>query len=750
MDPRTSRLVRMAVRNMTRVHTLRVVLGHPKLTEALLRCFFDELRQRENPVKKLWLENVRIVEGTEMVLDRHKYGLPLRLSFEGVEVVRLRRLPLKITEMDHGRATSDRSLFVYSRGGEARELQNGLGGNYLTSTHKLGSEIVGGHLQLERALKEENRTEEQNRAAKLEHWPLEVLMGAAMRFDDAIYEALPEMGVHLPSEVVAARVPSYHWRSILAYRDRWPGPVTELSADSSRLFRSLFRTDVPTAGQCAIPLFQNMSTTLTSLTIDWAIVAPDLEKMQRADYELWIKWYADLFSLRCPHLKAFQYRNAVAQKTLLPPGLYLFDHSSIFTGNDFERDWVPGSWPAPPFEMGLKPLEFFEAHANLQCLAWPMDQFFSHAPQSGIAARVRDVVFRLGQRLVDLRVDAFYSGHAEPHSDDGRAMDNTSARTYLFSLLIRAYRFTDEHAEATISRRRFINEFAAKMQVLKTIKIEGGMPLDERRETISALHRCPIEKVVLIGQGSVLGNTWGENGSAYSGTSMSESVDGLEGEDEAAIYSLGVQKPEPMKTAFEPSYGWKGRPPMLHTIASQHGSTLRELKFCGYKGAVNLYDPSPITHPMLAALKHCHGLETLIMSFWLPTLFEDGFRDDQIISYWLDGRSPTSTALIGLIDDEPDEGSWAHELRSKFAPRALAWGVVRSIGQYLSESAKKRPGGVHVRASFCVGDWGGIFDLDLRISKSGLGSDICVGYEGPREEMEEKRRREKLDTRRWF
>jgi hypothetical protein len=431
MDSRTICLVRMAVRNMTRVHTLRVVFGHPKLTEALLRCFFDENRSRETPVKKLWLENVRIVEGTEMVLDRHKYGLPLRLNFEGVEVVRLRRLPLNSMEPDYGRATSDRSLFVYSRGGEARELQNGLGGNYLTSTHKLGSEIVGGHLQLERALKEETRTEEQNRAAKLEHWPLEALMSAAMRFDDAIYEALPGMGIALPAEVLAAKVPSHHWRSIHAYRDRWPGPVTELSADSSRLFRSLFRTDVPTAGQCAIPLFQNISSTLTSLNIDWAIVAPDLEKMQRADYELWIKWYADLFSLRCPHLKAFQYRNAVALRTLLPEGLYLFDRSTIFTSNDFERHWVPGGWPAPPVEIGLKALEFFEAHTNLLCLAWPMDQFFSHAPQPGIAERVRDVVFRLGQRLVDLRVDAFYSGHAEPHSADEKVMDNVAARKHL-------------------------------------------------------------------------------------------------------------------------------------------------------------------------------------------------------------------------------------------------------------------------------------------------------------------------------
>jgi len=57
---------------------------------------------------------------------------------------------------------------------------------------------------------------------------------------------------------------------------------------------------------------------------------------------------------------------------------------------------------------------------------------------------------------------------------------------------------------------------------------------------------------------------------------------------------------------------------------------------------------------------------------------------------------------------------------------------------------------VHVRASFCVGQWGGIFDVDLKIGKGSLGSDICLGYQGPREELELQRRRSKLDSRRWF
>jgi hypothetical protein len=309
---------------------------------------------------------------------------------------------------------------------------------------------------------------------------------------------------------------------------------------------------------------------------------------------------------------------------------------------------------------------------------------------------------------------------------------------------------TDERTGKMASRRRFINEFAANMHVLKSIKVEGGMPLDERRETISALHRCPIEKLVFIGVGSVIGNTWGADGSEYEDTFLEGEAFGLEGEeDEAAIHSLGVRPPEPMKTAFEPSYGWRGQPPMLHTIVSRHGATLRELKFCGYKGAVNLYNPSPIVHPMLVALKHCHSLESLIMSFWLSTLFEEAFRDDQVISYWLDRRDSSSTSLVSL-SDESELGSWAHELKAKFAPRALAWGIVRFMGQYLSERAKRREGGVHVRASFCVGDYGGIFDIDVWVGKGSLGSDICLGFEGPREEMEDRRRREKLDRRRWF
>lgn len=428
IDPRTICLVRLAVRNMTRVNTLRIVFGHPKLTEALLRCFFDEKRERENPIKRLWLENVRIVEGTEMFLDRHKYSLPLRLDFSGVEKLRLRRLPLASMDMPQEERARNPTIFVYSRGVTVQELQNGLGGNYLTSTSPLKNEVIPGHEQLEHALDDIDHSDEQS--------PLEMLMGRAIRYDDAIYRALSQE-VKFPAEVVAATVPSPYWRSILAYRDQWDGPVTELPAEGSRVFRQIFRTDMPTAAQCAASMFGSMATTLTSLNIDWIITPPGSPRFKRGDYERWIKWYADLFSLRFPHLKAFQYRNAVAQQTVLPEGLFLFDCCTIFTGNNYERRWVPGVQHSPPFLMGLKPLEFFEAHDNLQCLAWPMDQFFSPTRRIDISERVQKVIDRLGQTLVDLRVDAYYTGFAEPHSAHDQVLDHVATRKYCLCYLTR-------------------------------------------------------------------------------------------------------------------------------------------------------------------------------------------------------------------------------------------------------------------------------------------------------------------------
>lgn len=289
------------------------------------------------------------------------------------------------------------------------------------------------------------------------------------------------------------------------------------------------------------------------------------------------------------------------------------------------------------------------------------------------------------------------------------------------------------------------------MQYLESIKIEGGMPRDERREIIRALHGCPLQKIVMIGVCSPLGNTWGADGIDIGHSLVLDSeLDGLEAEDKPAIFEIGPTKPSspPSEIKYDPEYGWEGSAPMLHTIASYHASTVKELKFCGYKGAPVLFSPTAITNPLLAALKHFHNLESVIMSMYLTTLFEGAPRDSDIISYWLNSRTPTSTALVHITDEEPE--GWEKELRTKFAPDALAWRITNFVGPYLSEEAKNRKGGVHVRASFCIGDNGGLFDVDLWVGKGVLGSDVCLGYKGPREEGEEERRKGKLENRRWF
>ncbi|TKA67579.1 hypothetical protein B0A55_10181 [Friedmanniomyces simplex] len=375
-------------------------------------------------------------------------------------------------------------------------------------------------------------------------------------------------------------------------------------------------------------------------------------------------------------------------------------------------------------------LEFMEAHDKLQCLAWPMESFFSErgiTASSDIASRVTAVIDNLGRTLVDLRVDTTYSMFGEPQSEDS---------------------YTSNSMERE-RRRRFIEQFASKLNKLESIKIEGGVPRDEKREIIRALHACPLEKIVMIGVACPVGNTWGADGHDLADQIEGLETPALEGEDKEAIWKYGPIKPEPTAPnfTFEANYGWPAGPPMLNIIAAYHARTATELKFCGYQGAPALLTPTPVTTPMLSALKHFHNLRSLVISLWLSTTFEDASRDNDVISYWLDVRSPTSTALVRLTDDEPE--GWEKELRTKYAPDALAWRVTSFLGPLLSEQAKARKGGVNVRASFCVGDCGGIFDVDVNVGEGAL-ADVCLGFTGPREELEGERRRTKLDERRWF
>lgn len=716
------------MQHMVKVSTLRIIFGHPTLNDALLRCFFNKRRQKSVPVRRLWLEHCRISPSCCLSLNSHTYGLPLDIDFHGLESVRFRRLPLP---PDSRNQSSDAwrifTRYVYARSDISHEMSDGEGGSYVTTVNELETEQKAGPDHEMWLAQETWPSREQQGSMHNAISPLEHLYGLANRFDDWIYGQLTQWTSHTEQLVLSERhVPSHRQRSELVQRGSYADPRD--TVDRSAV-QSLQREMLQSTSESfvATSMLSSAHQALTSLTLDWiSTVSPVLEPLRgsRAVYA-WVDLFLGLFSLRFPHLRAFQFRNAVVPYTKLPHGLYLLDHSHIklrSPSGDLEDFDLGANQRA---RLGGVCLDFMEAHPNLQCLAWPLDHFFSGKRlPTDIASRVEVIVGNLAQTLVDLRVDMVHTGLCDLQTED------------------------DHDTDCRDRRRMFIESFVSKMARVENIKIEGGMPRDERREIIRALHASPLRKVVMIGTSFPAGNTWGEDGRDVA--DLSHHAKGLQAENKDAIWKYGpgpLQPPGP-DFRYQAEYGWPPSAPMIHTIASFHSTTITELKFCGYMGSPVLLGPPPLTTPMFAALKHFRNLKSLIMSFYLPTTFEDSPRDDEIISYWLNMRSPASTALVRITDEEPE--GWEKELRTKYAPDALAWRITSFVGPFLSEHAKSRRGGVHVRASFCIGDGGGIFDVDLNIGKGAMESDICLGYKGPRVELDFDRRRSKLDSRRWF
>lgn len=487
------------------------------------------------------------------------------------------------------------------------------------------------------------------------------------------------------------------------------------------------------ASQLVIPnpilmLLEKSASTLTSLNLDWIVWrqaethqdVPALQDLQR------------LSRLRFPHLRAFQLRNAVVHESKLPDDVYLLE--DMF-------------------------LEFLEAHSKIQCLAWPLDRFYSHVkPSTDIQNRTRRVVAHLGNVLVDLRLDSYYSMNGETFTDESRDPYEQQER---------------------IRRRRFIAEFAPYLSKVEQLKLEGGIPRDEKRELVRALHFSPLKKIVLIGVTFPVGNTWGHRGDELKKLDPSPGSDAtahLEGEDlDGILASYRNSAPLPPNFVFQPSYGWRAEAPFLQTLSLHHAETVEELKLCGYNGSPILSYATAITGPLLHPLCHFENLRQLVISFWLLTFFEDSYRDAEIIQSWLDTRSPASTALVvvtppaspattppvdpAMMPQFPTTvlrpqafNRWAVALKTRFTPSALAYRIARDIGPHLSNTAKERPGGVRVRASFCLGireenkTANDIFDLDIRVGRN----DQVLQFVGPREEAEMGRCWAKLGSRRWF
>lgn len=265
-----------------------------------------------------------------------------------------------------------------------------------------------------------------------------------------------------------------------------------------------------------------------------------------------------------------------------------------------------------------------------------MESFFSHQRAYGeTAVQQERVISNLARTLTELRVDATFHFDTE-NINPGDLHSATGA----------------------VARRwRFITNFASRMLKVEHLKMEGGIPREEKHETIRALWRCPLSKIVMIANASPIGNSWGSSDLFQA---VTEDEWDLNEEDLNALKETASKPPTPPGQDFEfiPQYDWLRPTLMLHTVACFHAATVTELKFCGYVGAPILFAPTELSHPLLLPLRHFHSLKSLTMSMWLDTNFEGSHRDEEIIQYWINTRDPDTMALVAIIPDDSSESDF--------------------------------------------------------------------------------------------
>jgi len=436
--------------------------------------------------------------------------------------------------------------------------------------------------------------------------------------------------------------------------------------------------------------------TLTSLNLDWVLHVMPLMTND------WIT------HTTFPNLRAFQVRNAVTTETR-------FDQNTTIS-------LLEGNW-----------LQFLERHPQIQCLAWPLEHFFHPTSPPYLTARAEAVVTTLGRTLKELRIDVDVNFHEEPETDQRDVEDWIPQR-------------------ASVRRRFFIEHIAPHLSALEVLKIEGGIPFDERSEVVRAVRFSPLRKLVAIGVSFPPTDAWSgispedrrtlvqDRPDLHAGAHSDPSQDSVTVEDWTMLQAHALSPSTPFVPKYNPS-----RYSLLDTIALHHASTITTLKFCGFKYAPDIHKPTNHSLSMLDPLRHLHNLRNLILSFWMAcTQFEDSDVDDQLRSYWLDTQSPTSTALA-MPASAYDENPWAKILTDAYAPAKLAENVATLLAGRLSKRALAREGGISVKALLLLGGHE-IFDLDIQLDAHGE----MASYRGPRSENDAEVIKEKMERRAWF
>jgi hypothetical protein len=386
---------------MVNVHTLRIIFGHYNICKALLTGFLDSTRPRNTSIQKLWLESCEIqfdlLASASLSQDSSdSVSHYACLDTSGLESIRIRRLRL---EPSHVLGDSDYQL-AFAREGITVALQNGRGSIYETTVRDTTQEVLFGS------------------GSGAQHGPPGRESQAALYFDEQIFNKLPDVDLFLNSKKVKLELVSLRSRRLLKMR--------ALCGQSRNL----------------ITIMSQPSQFLTSLNLDWLILATNTRTAD--DFPVQSEFFQTLSTLRFKNLKAFQLRNTVCDSTKVPEHLYLLHptSSTFMLSPDRSRKTT--------YQIDF--LSFLEAHPNLECLAWPIDRFFSLDQVMGDERRrVVEVISRLGATLKTLRLDSYFDHRGESQTDE-------SDSGYGGRIKLR--------------RRHFIQEFAPYMRRLKTLKME--------------------------------------------------------------------------------------------------------------------------------------------------------------------------------------------------------------------------------------------------------------------------------------
>lgn len=583
-DWRVLVLLRLAIQNMVNVTTLRLVMPHWNFYWVMICDFMDSNRNKSRPVTRLWLETCTAV------WDAGQW--PSRCDFSTLKSIRLRRLKIENHRHDPTHQTMFPPYFL-ARTGPPVRLRNGYGGQYFASTHDIAQEHIC------RPYLDEN-------SPKV---PPTDIVATSCR------------GAQIFDQTVSSQSPDLE--ALLDMRQHEIGRLMPLidashaTGDCSREYHKGRRMVRWLARNCC---------NLTHLNIDWLILRrPDitpaltLSTMAATTSDRFL--FADLSKLRIETLRSFQLRNAIALNSILPPDVFLL------TPTNFTDDSTGSNVHRIDF------LGFLEAHPKLTCLAWPMDAIVreplldlphskakERVESAQLAKRMQVVLNRLGSHLDTLRLDVRYQHKGEPHSQ---------------------LPTTDFHEIQSCKRRRlFIETMACRMTSIRTLKLEGYIPRDEKREILQAMAACPLERFISIGRTFPLGNTWGVGAadlerweqSAWDHISVLTFNDHLQAEIPGSIqqdprtrslvitknYSREIHFPHGMPPAFPGGnfndmftspggnvndmftspggnfndmftarYGWtNAEPPLLSTISLNFADTITELKFCGFNGSI--------------------------------------------------------------------------------------------------------------------------------------------------------------------